>query len=241
MERLVFRSERMPKDALFSHRTAAWLHGLDFAPCDPIEVTLPRDSRTSHLAGTVVRRSDYAEDEVIQLRGLRATSPVRTVADLARRGSLVEAVVVIDMALRAGLTGLERLSSWAEGYPRHRGLQLLQTAMELADAKSESPMESRLRVLLVTNGLPTPAVQPALHTTDGTFIARPDLYYADCRLALEFDGMTHRTSLAADDRRQNRMIEEGYRVLRFTAGDLSHRPASVVAQVRRSLSGNQAA
>ena len=32
---------RLPDGAAFSGRTAAWLHGLDLAPCDPIEVTIP--------------------------------------------------------------------------------------------------------------------------------------------------------------------------------------------------------
>ena len=33
---------RLPADAAFSGRTAAWLHGLDVPPCDPVEVTIPR-------------------------------------------------------------------------------------------------------------------------------------------------------------------------------------------------------
>jgi hypothetical protein len=34
-------AKRLPGGAAFSGRTAAWLHGLDVAPCDPIEVTIP--------------------------------------------------------------------------------------------------------------------------------------------------------------------------------------------------------
>lgn len=112
---------------------------------------------------------------------------------------------------------------------------MLRRAIELASGEGESPMESRLRVLLVTDGLPKPAVQSSLYDEAGVFIARPDLYYPEARLALEYDGATHRTSLATDNRRQNRLIEAGYRVLRFTAGDISYRPASVVALVRRAL------
>ncbi len=46
---------------------------------------------------------------------------------------------------------------------------------------------------------------------------------------------THRESLAADNRRQNRLIEAGYRILRFTANDVLNSPDSVVALVRRSV------
>src|SRR5438105_13811355 len=44
-------NRRLPRLAVFSGRTAAWIHGLDLPPCDPIEVTLPMHSATSHLAG----------------------------------------------------------------------------------------------------------------------------------------------------------------------------------------------
>ena len=42
-------SRRLPTTAVFSGRTASWLHGLDLHPCDPVEVTLP--SRCHVAAG----------------------------------------------------------------------------------------------------------------------------------------------------------------------------------------------
>jgi very-short-patch-repair endonuclease len=47
-------------------------------------------------------------------------------------------------------------------------------------------------------------------------------------------------SLAADNRRQNRLIDAGYRLLRFTAGDVLDAPAAVVLMVGRALQGRQA-
>lgn len=96
-------------------------------------------------------------------------------------------------------------------------------------------METRLRMLLISHGLPRPEVQVSLHDRSGLFIARPDLFYPRSRLALEYDGGIHRSRLVSDNRRQNLLVEAGYRVLRFTAGDILHRPASVVAQVGRAL------
>ena len=98
-------------------------------------------------------------------------------------------------------------------------------------------MESRLRLLLVLAGLPRPKVQLSLRDDSGLFIARPDLYYPGARLAIEYDGVTHRASLAADNRRQNRLIEARCRILRFTAADVLNTPAAVVSVVRRSLAG----
>ena len=235
LDRLVARRRRLPDDALFSHRTAAWLHGLDLPPCDPVEVTLPQLSRISHLSGVALTRSDYFETEISEVRGLPATSATRTVADLARRLPLAEGVVVIDMSLRSRLVELSDIAGWISAHPRHRGIRRLQRAMEFADGASESPMETRLRMLLVTDGLPKPRVQTPLHSDTGAFLARPDLFYPDQRLIVEYDGATHRESLAADNRRHNRLTDAGYRLLRFTAGDILHRPATVTGLVRRAL------
>lgn len=229
----------MPPDAVFSGHTAGWLHGLDLPPCDPIEVTLPGRSVTSHLARVRLTRSDFAPCEACEVHGLPATSATRTLADLGRRLTLVEAVVVIDMALHAGLVVQDGLQQWADGHPRHRGVSKLRRALELAEGASESPMETRLRVLLVLDGLPKPSVQASLYDDSGLFIARPDLCYIRERLVLEYDGATHRESLGGDNRRQNRLIDAGYRLLRFTAGDVLHRPASVVELVRRALAATR--
>jgi very-short-patch-repair endonuclease len=96
-------------------------------------------------------------------------------------------------------------------------------------------METRLRMLLVLSGLPKPKVQVTLRDDSGVFLARPDMYFPGHRLVVEYDGATHRVSLAADNRRQNHLIEAGCRILRFTARDVIDTPAAVVSIVRRSL------
>jgi hypothetical protein len=90
---------RLPAGAAFSGLTAAWLHGLDATPCDPIEVTVPPDAGVSGRAGITVRRSVIAANDVVQVRGMPATSMVRTIADLCLKLSLVDAVVIADAAL----------------------------------------------------------------------------------------------------------------------------------------------
>jgi very-short-patch-repair endonuclease len=67
------------------------------------------------------------------------------------------------------------------------------------------------------------------------FVGRLDLYYQAQRLGLEYDGATHRETLAEDNRRQNRLLEAGVRLLRFTAGDIFNAPDLVVSQVRTAL------
>ncbi len=227
---------RLPRNAVFSGRTAGWLHGLDLPPCEPIEVTLPLGCSTSRLVGVAVRRSAVDTGETVMRRGQPATSTVRTIADLGRRLPLFEAVAALDMALHRGLLELVDLRSWAGAHPRYRGVARLRRAIELAEPATESVMETRLRLVLVLACLPTPLAQISLYDEDGHFVGRPDFYYPRHRLALEYDGSGHRENLTGDNQRQNRIVDAGYRLLRFTASDVLSAPDSVVALVRRALS-----
>lgn len=67
------------------------------------------------------------------------------------------------------------------------------------------------------------------------FLGRVDLYYREARLAIEYDGGIHRDNLAEDNRRQNRLVDSGVRILRFTAGDIYGSPDRVVSLVRKAL------
>ena len=107
--------------------------------------------------------------------------------------------------------------------------------LEQAEPRSESPMETRLRMLLVANGLPRPAAQVSLYDTVGRFAGRPDLYYREACLGIEYDGGNHRDRLTDDNRRQNRLHEIGVSLLRYSAPDLIERPAAIVAEVRAAL------
>jgi very-short-patch-repair endonuclease len=104
-------------------------------------------------------------------------------------------------------------------------------------------METRLRWLFVTAGLPRPQVQVDLHDYAHVLIGRADLFYPEARLVIEFDGVNHKERLVADNRRQNLIVNAGYQLLRFTTADLKDRPNVIVAQVRAALSaatGNRA-
>jgi very-short-patch-repair endonuclease len=233
---LAAASRRLPMTAVFSGRTAAWLHGLDLPPCNPIEVTLPLRCHTTRTAGMIVRRSTVSASETVVRRGQRATSVVRTLVDVGRRLPLVEAVAALDMALHKVLLESDDLRSWASAHPRYRGIARLRRAIELAEPATESVMETRLRLLLVMARLPRPQAQVPLFDLGGHFLGRPDFYYPLHRLALEYDGAGHRENLTGDNRRQNRLVDAGYRLLRFTAADVLSAPDSVVTLVSRALS-----
>jgi very-short-patch-repair endonuclease len=112
----------------------------------------------------------------------------------------------------------------------------LRRAIELAEPATESVMETRLRLLLVMARLPRPLAQVRLYDEAGEFLGRPDFYYPLHQLAIEYDGAQHRENLIGDNRRQNRLVDAGFRLLRFTAADVLSAPDSVVALVRRAVS-----
>jgi hypothetical protein len=174
-------------------------------------------------------------DDIVQKRELPVTSALRTVVDLGRNLALIEAVVAVDMALHSRLVHLPELHRWLGANARTKGVALLRRVVELAEPAAESAMETRLRLLLILSGLPRPAVQVSLYDDYGGFLGRPDLYYPKQRLCLEYDGRTHRASLVSDSRRQNRLVNAGFRLLRFTAPDVLTSPDSVVHQVRAAL------
>ena len=73
---------------------------------------------------------------------------------------------------------------------------------------------------------------------EGGFLGRPDLFYRSHRLAIEYDGASHRDNLTGDNRRQNLLMNADYSILRFTADDVLRGSDSVVAQVRKALVGD---
>jgi very-short-patch-repair endonuclease len=168
------------------------------------------------------------------VRGLRATALHRTLLDLCRRCTAVETLVAIDAALARGLTDPAALKRYADAAKGRAGTHRLRTLAGLA-APAESPMETRLRWLLIQSGLPRPQVQAELSDRDGRFVGRADLYYPLAQLVLEYDGTNHRTRLIQDNRRQNLLLSAGFNLLRFTAADIYDRPDAVVAQVKSAL------
>jgi very-short-patch-repair endonuclease len=218
--------ELLPPDAVFADATAAWMSGLDFKPTNPVEIVVPGGSGVRSRPGLSARRRVVPASEVLEIRGLRATNVHRTLRDLCLRLPAVDALVALDMALQKKLTS-------ATGLDRYDGGKKLRTLAALA-APAESPMETRLRWLLIQRGLPRPEVQVKLGDKD-SILGRADLYYPQARLIVEYDGTNHRDRLAEDNRRQNRLLSAGFRLLRFTASDVYNQPEVVEWQVRDAL------
>lgn len=225
----------MPSTFAFSGITAAILYGLDLHPGQRPEVIVPPHSIVTERVDAVVHRIELEPDDICSREGFPVTSPARTCFDLASRLSLTEAVVAVDSVLHAGLLTLEHLRWYVRAHDHIKGVVNARRLLEYVEPKSESPMESRLRMLLVLAGLPRPEAQVSLHDAQGGFVARPDLFYPEARLGLEYDGENHRDRLTSDNRRQNRLHRIGVSLLRYTAPDLQERRSAIVTEVRDAI------
>lgn len=230
----------LPADAVVAHRTAARLHGLELLHDETrpptVLVPAPCGSVPDH-AGIVVRQAPLPPEDVVIVHGLRVTSPVRTVLDLARLDDVTEAVVAADGFLHAGLVALDALRAGLERMHGWRGVAQAREVVRHAEPLAESPMESRLRMLLVLGGLPRRQAQVPVSDGD-RFVARVDLGYPEARLLIEYDGREAHAGTAFDGERarQNALVTGlGYRLLRYTGPAVLQRSPVVVQEVGRAL------
>lgn len=236
-----------------SHGTAARLHRIERlgapGPVDLLEFTAPAPSRSTTAEGTRVRvhgtRCLTAGDRSIR-RGLRTTTPARTVGDLMRTaGSREEAVVVADSALarravggarREPLVRYEDLA--AELAAPRRGTPRARSWLRLAEPASGSPAETVARLRMGDAGL-FPECQPILRTAAGPPL-RPDFLFRAQGLAVEVEGYAFHGTRRAHERDVARFnalqsCPEIRRVLRFTAGEVFRHPDRMTATIRAAL------
>jgi len=94
-----------------------------------------------------------------------------------------------------------------------------------------SQLERRLLQIIRSQGLPEPVRELGVGERHQY---RADVAWPAGRLLVEVDGFaTHGTpqALQADLARQNELIRQGWRVLRYTWADLWDRPTHVAAQI----------
>jgi very-short-patch-repair endonuclease len=225
----------LPTGAAIAGRSAAYMHFADVLPLgqSPVDVAVPRSVSLRPRSGLRVRRAKLPPTDIEQAAGTPVTTRLRTAFDLAREPNLVDAVIGVDALLNTGYLGLPALVQYAEERRGWSGSQRARRVLRLAVPGAESPMETRLRLILVLAGLPSPATQFEVPAAN----ARLDLAYPQAKLAIEYDGDHHRErrQFQRDVARLNRLRLLGWTVLRFTADDVLRHPERVIAQVRAAL------
>jgi hypothetical protein len=165
------------------------------------------------------------------------TTPLRTAFDLGRQRSRIEAVIALDAMCRRRLVTIAMLHDYIARHGALRGVSRIRERLPEVEPLCESPMETRLRLLLQDGGAPAPQAQFEVRTQQGHLIARVDLAYPQWMIALEYDGDHHRerVQFRRDVGRLNALHAAGWIVLRFTADDVLHNPARVLRHVTQAI------
>lgn len=214
-------------DAVVSHQSAAVIHGLPLRsePLNQVHVTRLAGSHGRSQGCLVIHRAELLPDELTTIDGIPVTSLARTASDLARASGYEWGVIAMDAALRLGATR-EELATSVEFCNRMWGIRRARSALEFADGRSESPLESISRIQFSRMGIPMPELQFEIRTPNGTFVARGDFGWRAERLVGEADGkvkygdllrpgQTAADAVMAEKSREQSIRNQGYWVVRW--------------------------
>lgn len=218
--------------------SAAFLWSVDLLPRNaPVSVSVPPSVRVWPHPRRKVARAVLSPNDISEFAGLPLTTPLRTAFDLGRRLPRVEAIIALDALCHRRLVTPRELAAYAGRREGFRGVARLRKHLLELEPLSESPMETRLRLLLRDGGCPPPRAQVEVRTKQGHLIARVDLAYPQWRIALEYDGDHHRAraQFRRDVERLNALRAAGWIVLRFTADDVLRHPERVLRHVAQAI------
>jgi len=241
-------SARAP--ALVSHRSAAWLHGVDERMPGIIDITVPRHRRPRSRPGVQFHESrlfDAAAERSEIRDGLAVTGVPRTILDsCAELPGLPERLDLLDEARRLKLVDWDELwdclivhtGRGQRGLDRYRNLLLTRDGVAPAGTK----FARRAGLLLQSAGLPKPCYEHPVPHDDGTYFIdlaylRPRPVAVECigRIGHDYEG-----AFESDPVRRNWLQLMGWIVIEVTWRRFVRAPEAVIAEVCRALYGERA-
>lgn len=223
-------------DALASHRTAAVLWGFDAVYGCLIELTVPFNEQPDP-DGVIVHRTRRTNDLEV-LDGIPITSPAKTILDLASILGDRALLKAARSATRLELCTPEKVDQVVALYGGRgvKGTRRTRRVIRIvAEDQSGSVAELDLKEIIQDAPIPRPIQQLRVRLQDGSN-AYPDFSWSDRMRIVEVDGFgTHGTpeQFQIDLRRQNRLMELGWDIRRFTAQEIREEPERVRAEIVR--------
>ncbi|MEV4662367.1 type IV toxin-antitoxin system AbiEi family antitoxin domain-containing protein [Micromonospora echinofusca] len=221
--------------------TAAELHRIaGLRPASAIHVSLPPNRpRPQRITDpdVVVHQLTIDPHAVGEVAGMPVTTPLRTLADVILRADRYSAVCVLDSALNRQVVTEPDLARMPALLVGRRGAVAARRHLGEADGRAQSPLETRTRLRRVDGGVPPDALQLEVRDGDGCLLGIGDLGWRAARVIAEADGQAphHMPGAVFEDRaRQNRLVNAGWRILRFTWAD-TLRPDYIPHTVKAAL------
>ena len=191
---------------VLSHWSAATLWRMRSGTGPRAHVTSPRDRRNRETI--TFHQTRLPADEVTTEQGIPATTPARTLLDLA---PLLPSPVLARMVEAAPNRG-EHLATLLERYPRKRGRAKLAAALG-PQPMTRSDLEATVFDAIERAELPEPRVNAVVEGHEVDFV------WSEHRLIAELDTyMTHgsRTPFERDRKRDRKLAIAGWTVVRIT-------------------------
>ena len=223
------------RTAFVSHTTAARLRGIPVPTLPTEHVSVldahhrrQREGIQCHVTGTA---------DIDTVRRLRVSAPEQLFVELASLLDLVDLVVVGDHLVSKGLTTPTRLAARCRKLPGAPG-RLARRAARFVRKGVESPMETRLGMLLVLAGLPEPDINSTFRADPDGQARRYDLSWPAVNVIAEYDGRHHierEEQWEADLSRREGIDDDGWRILVVTSRGIYKEPELTVVRVWRLL------
>jgi very-short-patch-repair endonuclease len=229
--------------ALFSAAARWELAGFTLEPVHVMSTRRPHRGG-SHL-GRMHSSVRFDECDVVAVRGVPTTSPLRTLCDLAGRIHIERLDLACERMLARRILRLDDLRALSSTLPSHsrstraKALRLLCERRPGDHRPAESGLERRFEQILRDAGDAPFERQVDLGDADG-WIGRVDFVDRSCKVVVEVQSDLFHTG-GVDQRRDAervaRLRRAGWTVLEVTEFEIWHRPSLVVHQVRQARAG----
>lgn len=221
--------------AFASHRTSArvWRVPVTLPPGE--DVTVPEVGHRLRRAGVTCHVRTAAEVAVVG--GVRVSNLPDLFVELASLLPLVELVVVGDWMVRRHRVLRSALIDAAAGAGGRAGV-LARSAAAYVRERVDSPMETRLRMLLVLAGIPEPEINLEIRTVDGEVLRRYDLCWPGVRVIVEYDGRHHierEEQWEQDLTRREAIDDSDWRILVVVSSGIYKSPEQTLGRVHSLL------
>lgn len=219
-----------------SHATAARVYGLPIPALPGEHVTVVDAPRREGPRGIQVHGAQRP-GRAREVAGVKVSDCCQLFVELAGLLALVDLVVVGDAMVRKKWVTVEALRSFcAASTDRH--VRAARTAASYVRERVDSPMETRLRMLLVLAGLPEPMVNITIEDEFGLPLRRYDLSWPEVKLIVEYDGRHHaerEDQWGSDLDRREAIDDDNWRILVIVADGIYKHPERTVAKVHALL------
>jgi very-short-patch-repair endonuclease len=218
-----------------SHRSTAFLWGLDITGDEPIDLLRLDRSDSCSLPGVVIHRPrDLLDLRLLMRRGVRCTNPVRALCDLGA----VAPDDVERFLVHLRIAGHVSLSAARASMLRHaergrHGITALRSAIEkqaLLEKPPDSVLEEAMMRLITRHRLPPVTFHPRRAGFEVDFAVNDSPVVLEC-VGWEFHGR-NKEQFEFDTERTAALSAAGFVVVPFTWLQVVRRPAATATRIR---------